>query len=273
MKFFKFTLVFTALMFSATASWAYIPKLSTILSKMASNSGGNKAMIIKRTVTLKEENLSWMETWYISHADAMKVDVEGNFPDGKKWAFEVLYKNGKRTTGTTEGKPKTFPLSPEFFEPLLHVRSSKALTGKLTAMQILPTWAASRADADASGESYINLDRFKGGVVYILGSNETKNTQLPPRLWVEQDSFVPRKVRLGSQVEVEFENVKDFEEGKIKQPETQNIFWKNATVLIQNTSVQMVEQNKVESALKLQKGETEQLPDNVNIKEFYSRFR
>lgn len=264
--------LFTLLL--ALPAMAYIPKLSTVLSKVAGNNGNTKGLILKRTVTLKEENLTWNETWYISHADSMKVDVDGTGADGGKWSFEILYKNGKRTSPTTDGKTKSFPLSPEFFEPLLHYRSSRALTSKLTAMQLLPSWALSRGgENEPSHASFMNLDRLKGSVVYVLGSAETKNTQLPPRLWVEQDSFVVKKVRLGSQVEVEFDAIKEFEEGKIKQPELQSVFWKNATVLVQNTTTEVVDQNKIEPHLKFQKTVGLQLPDNVNIKEFYSRFR
>lgn len=247
-------------------------KPGTILGKVASNNGGTKGVIIKRSVTLKEENLTWDETWYVSHADAMKVLVEGKTPEGTPWNFEILYKGGKRTTPTVEGKAKTFALSPEFYEPLLHYRSARALTSKLISMQVIPTWAANANDG-ANTDSFMSLERFKGGVVIVMGSVETKNTAAPPRVWIEQDGFVMKKVRLGSQVEVEFGNIKEFEEGKIRIPEQQTVFWKNATVILQNKSVEFSDQKKIEPFLKLQKGEVAKLPDNLNIKEFYSRFR
>jgi hypothetical protein len=37
--------------------------------------------------------------------------------------------------------------------------------------------------------------------------------------------------------------------------------------------VDITEQSKIEPQLKLQKAAVAKLPDNVNIKEFYSRFR
>jgi len=265
-------ILLSTLTFAAPETPAMGLKLGTILAKMASNNGGTKGLIIKRSVTLKEENQSWEETWYVSHADAMKVIAEGKSTDGTPWSFEILYKNGKRTTESTDGKAKTFPQSPEFYEPLLHYRSARALTSKLISMQVLPTWAANLAET-ANTDGIMTLERYKGGVADVLGSNETKNTQAPPRVWVEQDSFVMRKVRLGSQVEVEFDNIKDYEDGKVKLPEQQSVFWKNATVLLQNKSVEFVDQNKLEAHLKLQKGAGAKLPDNVNIKEFYSRFR
>lgn len=256
------------LLLSLSLSYAYVPKLSTIMGKMTSHTGGNKAFILKRTVTLKEENTVAHETWHIAHADLMKLDVEGTNPDGSPWKFEILYKNGKRITTSVEGKNQSFPLSPEFFEPLLHFRSSRALHGRLLAMQIVPNHST-----DTNSPGFMNLDRYKGGVTYVLGALDSKNTLQPPRFWVEQDSFLPRKLRLGSQVEVEFDSFKDFEEGKIKQAELQTLFWKNSTVIIQNTSTQMVEQKKVEPLMKIQKEATANLPQNVNLKEFYSRFR
>lgn len=253
-------------LFLVSTAEAYVPKLSTVLTKMASVTGGNKAFVLKRTVTLKEDNVVANETWYVAHADLIKLEVEGTNVDGSPWKFEIFYKGGKRTTTSVEGKNQSFPLSPEFFEPLLHYRSSRALQSRLLAMQIVPSQAASEA-------GFMNLDRYKGGVAYVIGAQDSKNTLQPPRLWVEQDSFLIRKLRLGSQVEVEFDSFKDFEEGKIKQAELQTIYWKNSTVIVQNTSTQLVEQKKIEGFLKMTKDSQALLPQNTNLKEFYSRFR
>jgi hypothetical protein len=107
----------------------------------------------------------------------------------------------------------------------------------------------------------------------VLGAQDSKNTLQPPRLWVEQDSFLIRKLRMGSQIEVEFDAFKEFEEGKIKEAELQTLFWKSSTVIIQNTSTQLVEPKKLEGFLKIQKEAKAVLPQNANLKEFYSRFR
>ena len=61
-----------------------------MLTKIATNNGGTKGIVIKRTVTLKEENISWDETWYVSHADAMKVLAEGKNPDGTPFKPVIL---------------------------------------------------------------------------------------------------------------------------------------------------------------------------------------
>lgn len=255
--------------FVSVSAQAYIPKLNTILSKMTANNGGTKAWVLKRTVTLKEDNVVAQETWTVANADLMKLRAEGTNSDGSAWSVEILYKGGRRHTTTSEGNTQVFPLSAEFFEPLIHYRSSRALMSRLSAFQILPPTVS----GDTTSPTYVNLDRYKGGVAYMLGALDSKNTLQPPRLWVEQDSFLIRKLRLGSQVEVEFDSYKDFEEGKIKQPELQTVFWKNTTVLVQNTSTQLLEPKKAEAALQIQKGLRAVLPDNANLKEFYSRFR
>ncbi len=262
----QFVLLIFCLGFSANA---YVPKLSTVLGKMVSTTGGKKGFILKRTITLKDDNVIANETWYISHADLMKLDVDGTNADGTSWKFEILYKSGKRMTTSVEGKTQSFPLSPEFFEPLLHYRSSRALQSRLFAMQIIPSTNA----ADSSSANFMNLDRYKGAVAYVLGASDSKNTLQPPRLWVEQDSFLIRKLRMGSQIEVEFDAFKDFEEGKVKQAELQTLFWKSSTVIMQNTSTQFVEQKKLEASMKIQKESKALLPQNANLKEFYSRFR
>jgi hypothetical protein len=263
--------------FLGSSAWAHIPKMNTILTKVAANSGGTNGLIIKRTVTLKEDNVTAEELWHIANADLMKVDVSGTNSDGSKYSFDILYKDGKRVTSTTSGGLKSFQLSGEFYEPLLHYRSMRALLSKLISMQLVPTWAGSPAQ-----ENFITLDRLKGSLVYVLGAGEAKNTQAPPQLWIEQDSFVIRKVRLGSQIEVEFDNIKNYgkedEKGrpaqpKIYQPDLQTIYWKNTTVLVQNTSVQLVPVAKITPLFKMEKAGVAQLPENVNLKEFYSRFR
>lgn len=264
----KSILIFTALAF-CSPTWAHIPKLNTILSKVAGTTGGAKGLIIKRTLNLKDDNLTAEETWYIANADLMKVDVSGNNSDGSKWSFEILYKDGKRFTSTIEGGVKSFPQSAEFFEPLLHYRSSRALLSKLISLQIVPPTAATAVNQD----HFVSLDRLKGSVIYVFGASESKSAQPPPQMWVEQDSFVIKKVRMGSQVEAEFDAYKDYEEGKIKQADTQKIFWNNITLTLQNTSLQLVAPEKLSAQFKIQKGDVAKLPDNEKLKEFYSRFR
>lgn len=249
------------------ASQAYIPKLSTILGRIASNNGATNGLVIHRSVFFKDDNVACNETWYIANADAMKVVVSGKNADQSDWSFEVLYKNGKRSTLSTNGETKTFPLSPEFFEQIMHYRSARALQSRLENMQILPSNAGS-----ANPATYINLDRYRGGVVYKFGAQETKNAQPPPQLFVEQDSFVPKKLRLGSQVEVEFADTTELDEGAIKQPTQQTVLWKNTTVVTKISSVEKTAQNKVMAQLKLDNKKAK-MPENENIKEFYSRFR
>lgn len=260
-------LLLTILVLFPLAAQAYIPKLSTIMGRIAGNNGATNSLIIQRSVFFKDDNVACNETWYISNADAMKVVVSGKNADQSDWSFEILYKNGKRTSLTTTGETKTFPLSPEFFEQLMHYRSARALQSRLESMQILPSNSGS-----ANATSYVNLDRFRGGVVYRFGAQETKNAQPPPQLFVEQDSFVPKKIRLGSQVEVEFTDTTELDEGAIKQPTQQTILWKNTTVVTKISSLEKVAQNKVASQLKLDSKKSK-MPENENIKEFYSRFR
>jgi hypothetical protein len=264
-------IVFILLFSFSFFSNAYIPKLSTILARVAGNNGGQNGLIIHRSVFFKDDNLASTETWYISHADAMKVVVTGKNTDQTNWSFELLYKNGKRQTVTTTGETKTFPMSPEFYEQLLHYRSARALQGRLESLQILPKNASS-----ANPTSYVSLDRYRGGIVYKFGAQELKNAQPPPSLLIEQDSFVPRKLRIGSQLEIEFTDTTELdtenEKSAIKQPTQQTILWKNTTVVAKITSMEKAPQSKISTHLKF---ETKQvvMPANENIKEFYSRFR
>lgn len=260
-------LILIALLFFPLFSEAYIPKLSTILGRMATNNGATNGLVIKRSVFFKDDNTACHETWYIANADAMKVVVSGKNADQTDWSFEVIYKSGKRQTMTTTGEAKTFSISPEFFEQLMHYRSARALQSRLENYQVLPTNSGA-----SNASSYVTLDRYRGGVVYKFGAQETKNAQPPPLLMIEQDSFVPKRLRLGTQIEVEFSDVTSLDEGAIKQPTQQTILWKNTTVVTKIESMEKVAQNSVTAKLKFENKKTT-LPENENIKEFYSRFR
>lgn len=264
-------------LFICAPTFAYIPRLPTILAKTVAKNGGKKALIIQRTVNLKDENLNSKETWYIAHADLMKVVVEGT-DDGKDWKFEILYKKGKRFTPTVKGTIKTFKASSEFYEPLLHYRSSKSLLNRLIRLQVLPTWAPRlmQGENKTSQKNFIQLDRYKGTVTYALGSTKTKGTLEPPQVWLQQDSFNIQKIRLPSQVEVEFSDYRDHDEREKKeltQPEAQVIHWKRSTVNIQTTSIKVVDLKTITDQLQIKKGQTATLPSQIAFKEFYSRFR
>ncbi len=259
--------ILTALILFPLFSEAYIPKLSTILGRMATNNGATNGLLLKRSVFFKDDNVACHETWYVVNADAMKVVVSGKNADQTDWSFEIIYKSGKRQTTTTSGETKTFPISPEFFEQLLHYRSARALQSRLENYQMLPNNAGASA-----ANSYVSLDRYRGGVVYKFGAQETKNAQPPPVLMVEQDSFVPRRLRLGSQIEVEFSDTTSIDEGAIKQPTQQTILWKNTTVVTKIESLEKIAQNTAMARLKFENKKST-LPENENIKEFYSRFR
>lgn len=247
-------------------SQAYIPKVNTILGRIVSNNGGTTPLIIEKSITFKDENLNFKETWYIENADSMKLHVSGKNEDQTDWAFEVIYKNGKRQSLSTDGEAKTFPISSEFFEQLLHYRSARALQSRLESWQILPR------NAQTASPSYVTLDRYRGAVIYRFGAQESKNAQPPPLLFVEQDSFTPKRLRLGTQVEVEFTDTSSLDDGAIKQPSQQTILWKNTAVTTKISSLNKTSPQKIQSHLKFEIKKSS-LPSSENVREFYSRFR
>lgn len=248
-------------------SHAYIPKLSTVLGRIAANNGATNPLVIEKSVFFKDDNLACNETWYIENADSMKLVVSGKNADQSDWSFEIIYKNGKRQSLSTDGEAKSFPLSAEFFEQLLHYRSARALQSRLENWQILPKNASASAST-----SYVSLDRYRGTVIYRFGAQESKNAQPPPLLLVEQDSFVPQRLRLGTQTEVEFTDTTSLDEGAIKQPTQQTILWKNTTVITKINSLNKLTPQKIQQHLKFERKKSS-LPTNENMREFYSRFR
>ena len=248
-------------------SLAYIPKLSTVLTRISANNGATHPLVLEKSVVFKDDNLECSETWYVENADSMKLVVSGKNEDATEWSFELLYKNGKRQSLSTEGEIKSFPLSSEFFEQLLHYRNARALQSRLEQWQILPANTSS-----GTSSSYVTLDRYRGSVVYRFGAQESKSAQPPPLLVVEQDSFIPKRLRLGTQTEVEFSDLSSLDEGAIKQPTQQTILWKNTTVITKIKNISKTTPQKMQTHLKFERKKSI-LPTNNNVKEFYSRFR
>ena len=137
----------------------------------------------------------------------MKLSVS-SLDINNPWSFVIVYGLKDRKTLTSLKKIKAFKKSREFVEPLFHERDHEKLMTRLVSHQFVPPWATGlpplqflNNQTTFTPENFVSLEPFGGSVNYSIGIRKTASGGQGPRLWVEQDSFVIRKIRLGSKVE------------------------------------------------------------------------
>ena len=216
------------------------------------------------------------EKWLIAGPDKMKLSAS-SLNLNNPWSFVIVYGPKDRKTLTSLRKIKSFKKSREFVEPLFHERDHERLMTRLVSHQFVPPWARKLPPPQFlnnqtvfTPENFVSLEPFNGSVNYSIGVKKTTSGGQGPRLWVEQDSFVIKKIRLGSKVEFVNDSFQSFIYG-LKLPAKQNINWENGTAQITLLKVEKTKTKKKDWLIKEQ--EKEVLPTNKLIKEFYSRFR
>ncbi len=270
------TFVFFFLLFNPPAR-SYIPRSKTIVRKMTLNNGKKQYRILRK-VLLQSENKQTevREKWLIADSDQMKLEVS-SLNLNRPWKFVIVYGPRDRKTLTSRKKTKSFKRSREFLEPLFHERNSGKLMKRLISLDFMPSWIwnspppnFSNNQTSLTPEPFIFLEPLEGAVNYSIGTNQTTSGGPGPRLWVEQDSFVIRKIRLGSKTELLNGPFQSFSDG-LKLPGRQSLSWNKGVAHITLLKVEKVNIRKKDWAL--EQTDQEPLPSDPLIKEFYSRFR
>jgi tellurite resistance-related uncharacterized protein len=269
--------IFITLLISSSISFAYIPRAQTIIRNMTRSNGSRDYKIV-REVSLEadDKQIKAKETWSIANGDKMKVLVSSLDPNNP-WNFVILYDSKNRTTLNSSHEKKTFKKSKEFIEPLFHDRSSSSLTKRLIESKFIPSWVKDTpAPAYLKGktlmtpEPFISLEPMEGTVNYSIGAEKSSTgTQAQTHLWVEQDSFVITKARLGSGSEIVNTQFQTFI-GGLKLPSEQIISWDNKVAKVKLLAVERTNLKNDAWSLDKKNGE---IPSDPLIKEFYSRFR
>ena len=259
-------------------SQAYIPRIKTIVKKMAKNNG-RKIYKIQREVSFQDQEnlLKAKETWFVKNGDTMKLVVE-SVDSLNPWSFIIVYDRNKRKTLSSAKNIKTFSRSEEFFEPLFHDRYHKSLLSRLERLRFVPAWAKNVEDPDYNEgetkmvkEDFVHLEPVLGTVNYAIGSHKNDSGDNKKiTLWVEQDSFLIRKGRLRSTAEFTNSKFQTFS-GGLKLPTEQTINWKDKVARIRLVRAERISADK--KTWKIDKSKSSSLPNEPIIKEFYSRFR
>lgn len=227
MKPFLFCLFFSLL------SFAYIPPLKMILERTSENAGNGIYSIETEVVfTDGTHEASVKESWLVENERSLRLTVIG-LKELKGLRLTYLYENGLKWA--LKGQKRESVTAPhEFLERWHHIRNADALNNFLVSSKIIPEFKKDKQSRTVYEESLVHLGRTAGVVNYAIG--ETSKDALLPKLWIEQDFFVVRKLRLPSQVDLEFENYKSYSKG-LTYPKHKWVRWGQNKVSINTLSV------------------------------------
>lgn len=221
----------------SSVSFAYIPKGQLILQKMTDNAGSGVYQVDQEVQFPNgNETLVLKETWLVDNENNMKVIVTGAKELKDLVAFAVTFQGGNRVVG---GSPKK--LGDDFIERYFHSRNAEALAQHMIQMKMAsPQLLVKKPirtlkDADNQPENFVRLSRVGGVFAYAFGVPSLPE-QSAPGMWVEQDQFVLRKIRLPSQAEVSADRYTSYSRG-LSFPKTRVVRWDNNQVTIQTISV------------------------------------
>ncbi len=282
----NFSLLLAALLLPAGLAFASIVPTRLILQKTAENSGsGIYAIDQEVQFSNGEETLSLKETWLIDSDRNLRLTVTGGKELQNAFKLQFLYTGGQKLSLLNTSR-KAEKIPEDFLEKYLNFRSVDAFANALVQMKIIPANAIQKKPAPKSiqdlkyePEPWVRLSRTGGTVTYALGTPSSPEKEVgSPGIWIEQDHFVVRKLRLPSQVEMSANNYNQFSKG-LFYPRQRTIRWANNTVTIRlisasprpATAVSLLQPNSLDSTNKWDG--LENLPAKNAIMEFYTRFR
>ena len=217
----------------SSMTWAYIPPLRMILERTSENAGtGVYSIETEVQFTDGTNEASVKESWLVENERTMRLTVTGQ-KELKGLKLTYLYENGLKWAMKAQKKEsQTIPV--DFVERWHHIRNADALNNFLVATHLVPEFKKDKQSRSVYEESILKLSRSQGVVNYAIGENP--KDALTPKVWVEQDFFVIRKVRLPTQADLEFENYKSYSKG-LNYPKNKSIRWAQNKVNINTLSV------------------------------------
>jgi hypothetical protein len=282
----KFLATAAIIMACPFAAIAYIMPTRTILQKTSENAGASN-YVIEQEVQFSngDDTIQLKEVWLVGNDHTMRLTVTGSKELQNTFKMQFVYNGGLRwrLIGDTTKNEK---VSEDFLEKYFNFRNPEGLVDALTHHQILPPGAYNKKPAAKTSkdiiyepESWVRLSRSGGVPNYALGTATPEDqAEGNPGIWIEQDQFFIRKLRLKSHAEMTADNYKQFSKG-LNYPRNQTVRWGNNTVNILLTSLSsrpkmaanLFQPNSLDTALKVEG--LDHIPAKEAILEFYSRFR
>ncbi len=263
-------------------AFAYVPNSKFILIRLAKNNGKGFYQV-EQDVQFRTDTdpIVLRERWTVENGDSLRLTVTGKSAT-ETFRHEVLYKDGKRYAVDATGAVKTSNLPSEFFEPYLYLRGSKSILDMLVRQKVIPAnfnaykkQVKSFNNVVYPAETFVRLSRGGGTITYAIGNPTPANATRPnPGVWIEQDSFLLRRLRYPTRAEVESDNHL-FASGGFRIPRDRTVTWETSAATIKVASVKGAQSSvasKLLTTASLQ-GAKQKLPDALAVQDFYSRFR
>lgn len=271
----------------------YIPPTETILKKTLDfQAAGGWRVRLKVYMADDMQNQSFEEVWTVADADSMRVKVTGATESNKSFSRDYVYQRDKRYRINENGELVVLTMTPAFFERVFHFVQIDDMKRYLIDADIL-TKTESKAEPAKAGESpqfayekspRVRLGRFGGVVNYVFGVPTPLDAAEPlSGLWIEQDKFQMRRLRLPPKSEMAGELlIQEYKKfGPRWFPESRILKWRQHTVHIVTQGIERINIGPVTKkflqpeALKEAKkpAVAEEALDFSMMTEFYKRFR
>ena len=289
-RLFAFAVTFGAICALAPTAGAYIPQSQSIVGRVAHNHGKG-GYIIEQEVQFRTSSdpLVLRERWLVENGERMRLSVSAPAASAAKPSepirYEALYHDGKRLLTDVAGGTviKASPVSPEFIEGFFHDRTSKSFINALIRSRIVPpSFVHERPRVTKIEqirhfpEPQVRLGRTAGVIAWIFGEPSPVEGKANPEAWIEQDSFVLRRLRFPSDAEIAADRISAYPNG-LKFPRERTVTWDNNSVTIRVVSIKAAANAQLNKALEpnafASASKPARLPDVAQVREFYSRFR
>lgn len=276
-------IILFTLLFSTSHSYAYIPKFSTIISKVTQQRS-KQPYTLKQNVTFYHGNtpLSIEETWTVLDGTHLTLQAKGLGSLKNIISFSYIYKDGQRYKLDSQKKIIRQSLKSNWFESYFHYKSPKKIKNRLFQHKIIPKQAIYMhskpkkiKDIKYRSLNFIKLGRLNKNFSYIISTNLQKNNSTPFGIWIEQDTFYILKIKLPSSIEILAENYNQYK-NQISFPKKRIINWSNYRTKIQlrrMTPISIRRANKLLQTNKLRSLSENKEPTDPVISQFYKNFR
>lgn len=275
-----FSLIFIGLSTSATA---YIPSPWLILDRTARNHGKGVYKISQDVIfNHSQEQYVLNEEWIIDDLQHMRVNVTGKRALRNKVNFSIIYNRGVKYYLDNTGKKVAKNKGNNNLEDFFHFREVKSIRKHLLENKIINThtktsealfWTPNQERKKIKG---LRLARTDGTIAYAFGTPSTQ-TEKNPGLWIEQDKFIIKKIRLADKSEVLAKKYRRYNRS-LYLPTERSIFLGQDNVEIQILKVSPLTKGKKVKALLRHhslKDRKEELknPEDAFIEQFYQKYR
>ena len=213
--------------------------------------------------------------------ESMKLLVQGPKDNKDLLQMNLVFKQDQRL-GPDLGIHASKKIDAEMFERWFHFRNTERFSKQLVDAKMIsadvftPAPIKTLKDINNDPDHNVRLSRTGGTIAYAIGAPTTASQEVPnPGLWIEQDFFLIRKLRLPSTAEITAEKYSPFARG-LSFPRHRTVKWGPQTVTI--TVLSVVGRNKdswnqFPTKLALKKDKLKESPFAPVVEDFYERFR